>query len=137
MKLFFPLIVFLTSVFAVMAQPIQHRIVYDLVSADTADHAAVLRQFNNVLNAAPDAELELVCHGPAIYMFVQEKMVFEDRVKTLMQKGKVYFRVCANSMKRLGVEKQQLSSMAEIVPVAILELSEKQQKGWSYIRAGH
>jgi intracellular sulfur oxidation DsrE/DsrF family protein len=27
--------------------------------------------------------------------------------------------------------------MAEIVPVAILELSEKQMKGWSYIKAGH
>lgn len=137
MKCYLPLLFFVASLFSVNAQTVQHRIVYDLVSADTADHAAVLRQFNNVLNAVSDAEIELVCHGPAIYMFVAEKMVFEDRIKSLLKKGKVSFRVCANSMKRLGVEKQQLSPLTEIVPVAILELSEKQQKGWSYIRAGH
>lgn len=127
----------LLSYYAADAQPVHHRIVYDLVSADTADHSAVLRQFNNVLNGAPDAELELVCHGPAIYMLVREKMVFEERMNALLLKGKVAFRVCANTMKRLGVEKSQLSSFAETVPVAILELSEKQQQGWSYIRAGH
>lgn len=114
----------------------QHKIVYDLASSDTAVHSTVLRQFNNVLKAAPDAELEVVCHGNSIYMLVQGKAVLENQMKELQQKGKVSFKVCANSMRRLGIDKSQLISLAEVVPVAILELSTKQQQGWSYIKAG-
>jgi intracellular sulfur oxidation DsrE/DsrF family protein len=123
--------------FSVAASAQSHKIVFDLSSEDTADHSTVLRQFNNVLKAAPDTELEVVCHGNSVYMLVKGKAFFEDRMKELQQKGKVYFRVCANSMRRLGVDKSQLISLAEVVPVAILELSTRQQQGWSYIRAGH
>jgi len=115
----------------------QHKIVYDLSSADTSDHSTVLRQFNNVLKEAPTTELEVVCHGQAIYMLVKDKAVMEERMKELIKKGKVSFKVCANSMRRYGIDKSQLIPLAEVVPVAILELSSKQQQGWSYIRAGH
>jgi len=115
----------------------QHKIVYDLSSADTSDQSTVLRQFNNILKEAPTAELEVVCHGQAIYMFVKDKAVMEERMKELVKKGKISFKVCANSMRRYGIDKSQLIPLAEVVPVAILELSSKQQQGWSYIRAGH
>lgn len=119
------------------AQKSSYKIVYDLVSSDTADHSTVLRQFNNILKEAPGAELEVVCHGQAVFMLIAEKAFFESRMKELQSKGKVSFRVCANSMKRLGVDKSQLLPIAEVVPVAILELASKQQEGWSYIKAGH
>lgn len=119
------------------AQSLHHKIVYDLVSADTADQSAVLRQFANVLKVAPDAELELVCHGPAVYMLVSEKTFFADKMQQLKQHAQVSFKACANSMKRLGIEAVQLLPTVDVVPVAILELSTKQQQGWSYIRAGH
>ena len=70
-------------------------------------------------------------------MLVKNKMFFENSMNELKSRGKVYFKVCANSMKRLNIEKSELSPIAEIVPVAILELSEKQMEGWSYIKAGH
>ena len=57
-------------------------------------------------------------------------------MKDLQSKAKVSFKVCANSMKRLGIDKSQLIGIAEVVPVAILELSSKQQQGWSYIWGG-
>jgi len=97
----------------------------------------VLRQFNNVLRQAPDTELEVVCHGPAIYMLVKEKSVFESRMQDALVKGKVSFKVCANSMKRLGVDASQILPLAQIVPVSILELASKQAEGWAYIKAGH
>ena len=119
------------------AQSLHHKIVYDLVSADTADQSAVLRQFANVLKVAPDAELELVCHGPAVYMLVSEKSFFADKMQQLKQQAQVSFKAYANSMKRLGIESAQLLPTVDVVPVAILELSARQQQGWSYIRAGH
>jgi intracellular sulfur oxidation DsrE/DsrF family protein len=70
-------------------------------------------------------------------MLVTEKAFFQQRMVELMQKGRVSFRICANSMKRFGIDRSQLLPFAEVVPVAILELADKQQKGWAYIRAGH
>jgi uncharacterized protein len=137
MKRFFFILSVLFFSLYVSAQNRPHKIVFDLVSGDTADQSAVLRQFNNVLKVAPDAQLEVVCHGPSIFMLVKSKALFEDKMSDLKAKGKVSFKVCANSMKRLKVDKSELIGLAEIVPVAILELAEKQQEGWSYIKAGH
>lgn len=137
MKKFLITTVVLFSFFVVSAQTKNHKIVYDLSSSDTADYSTVIRQFNNILRIAPDAELEVVCHGKAIFMMVKDSTAFEERMKELKTKAKVYFKVCNNSMRRYGVTPAQLVSLAEVVPVAILELSDKQQQGWSYIRVGH
>jgi intracellular sulfur oxidation DsrE/DsrF family protein len=128
-------LVFLTIVSK--AQTEKHKIVFDLNDPDTAMHNTVLRQFTNVLNAAPDTELELVCHGKAIFMFVKDKNYFEEKIKELKTKGNVSYKICANAMKRYNVDKSQISGLAEIIPVAILELSAKQKEGWSYIKAGN
>jgi uncharacterized protein len=137
MQKIFITIVFFISTISTFSQNKQHKIVFDLNSGDTAIQSSVLRQFNNVLKAAPNAQLEVVCHGPAVYMLVKSKVFFEERMNEVKGNGAVSFKVCANSMKRLNVDKSELISLAEIVPVAILELSEKQMKGWSYIKAGN
>jgi uncharacterized protein len=137
MQKFIFTIAFFISTTSAFSQNKQHKIVFDLNSSDTAVQSSVLRQFNNVLKAAPNAQLEVVCHGPAVYMLVKTKVLLEDKMNELKGKGNVTFKVCANSMKRLNVDKSELISLAEIVPVAVLELSEKQMKGWSYIKAGN
>ena len=137
MKKIFFITALLFSAISLIAQTKPHKIVYDLNSNDTAVHSAVLRQFTNVLKATPNTQLEVVCHGPAIYMLVKSKVFFEEKMNELKAKGNVTFKVCANSLKRLNVDKSELIPLAEIVPVAILELAEKQMKGWSYIKAGN
>lgn len=131
---FFLLFLFSMSVFA---QEKKYRIVYDLVSADTADFSTVVRQFNNILKVQPEAELEVVCHGPALAMLMKEKSNVTEGMEALRQRAKVSFKACANSMRRMKVEASQLLPLADIVPVAILELAERQMEGWSYIKAGH
>lgn len=133
-KFIFMLMIVVAGVNSAFAQ--SHKIVYDLNSGDTATQFKVLRQFGNILREAPDAELEVVCHGMAVNMMVKGKAFYESQMKDLQSKAKVSFKVCANSMKRLGIDKSQLIGIAEIVPVAILELSSKQQQGWSYIWGG-
>ena len=54
----------------------------------------------------------------------------------LKNTGQVSFKICANAMRRFQVDKSELISLVEIVPVAILEISEKQSQGWTYIKAG-
>ncbi len=133
----FLFIVLLCTTSVVYTQTEHQKIVFDLNSGDTTAHSTVLRQFTNVLKAAPDTELELVCHGQAINMFVKDKLYFEEKIKELKSKGTVSYKVCANSMRRLNIDKSQISGLAEIVPVAMLELASKQKEGWSYIKAGN
>ena len=130
-------IVLLIATASVNAQTGKHKIVFDLNNTDTAVHSTVLRQFNNILKAAPDAELELVCHGQAVFMFVSDKFYLEEKVKELKIKGNVSFKICANSMKRYNVDKSQISPLGDIVPIAMLEISSKEKEGWSYIKAGN
>ena len=130
-------IAFLIATTTVNAQTGKHKIVFDLNSTDTSVHSTVLRQFNNILKAAPDAELELVCHGQAVFMFVSDKFYMEEKVKELKAKGNVSFKICANSMKRYNVDKSQISPLGDIVPIAMLEISSKEKEGWSYIKAGN
>ena len=137
MNKFLLLLAFTTAAISLNAQSEKHKIVFDLSNADTATHSTVLRQFANVLKASPDAELELVCHGKAVYMFVKESLYFEAKIKELKSQGKVSYKVCANALRRYNVDKSLVSDLAEIVPVAILELSAKQKEGWSYIKAGN
>jgi len=130
-------IALLIATTSVYAQTGKHKIVFDLNSTDTSVHSTVLRQFNNILKAAPDAELELVCHGQAVFMFVSDKFYMEEKVKELKAKGNVSFKICANSMKRYNVDKSQISPLGDIVPIAMLEISSKEKEGWSYIKAGN
>ena len=49
----------------------------------------------------------------------------------------VVFAACEATMKRRGINKSQLLSQAITVPIAILEISTKEQEGWSYLKAGN
>ena len=109
----------------------------DISSSDTADHSTVIRQVNNVLKQAPDTRIEVVFHGKAVYALVKDKTTLNDKIDELVNKKNVVFAACNNSLIRLNISKNELLSSAIVVPVAMLELMDKQEKGWSYIKAGH
>jgi hypothetical protein len=69
-------------------------------------------------------------------MLVNDKTNVSKEMEEIQKVFRVNFAACANSMRRLKVEKSQLLPFAKIVPVALLELSARQQEGWSYIKAG-
>jgi uncharacterized protein len=134
MKYFFlSLLIFLSVL--VSAQQKSHKIIYDINSADTAAQSTIFRQFNNILAVAPDAQIEIVFHGQAITGLVKDRSFFAEKVKAAQQKG-VVFAACNNSLKRFKIDPSLVLPGVIVVPVAILELSGKQQEGWSYIKAG-
>ena len=121
----------------IIAQKKQHKIIFDISSSDTADHSTVFRQVNNVLKQAPDTKIEVVFHGKAVNTLVKEKTSFKDKIDELLYKKNVVFAACNNSLIRLNISKNELLTAVIVVPVAMLELMDKQEKGWSYIKAGH
>ena len=138
MKYFILLITTLTLLHAKAdAQNKQHRIVFDMTGSDTADHTAVIRQVNNVLKAAPQTKIEIVFHGKAVYALVKDKTTVKDKIDDLVNNKHVIVTACNNSLVRFNLSKDDVIPSATVVPVAMLELVDKQEKGWSYIKAGH
>jgi hypothetical protein len=119
------------------AQKKQHKLVFDMAGSDTADHSGVIRQVNNVLKASPQTKVEVVFHGKAVYALVKDKTTVQDKIDDLVNNKHVVIAACNNSLNRLKLTKEDLISSAIVVPVAMLELMDKQEKGWSYIKAGH
>lgn len=136
MKKFSILLVVLIAAFATNAQTKKHRIIFDMAKIDTGYQAILMKQLNNTLTESPDAELEVVCYGPALSMLIKGRNSVEPQMKALTEKGKVSFVACANAMKIQNVKKEDLISFVTITPVALLELSSKQMEGWTYIKAG-
>jgi len=112
------------------------KIVFDFVKADTADFRVMVLQIKNVLKENPNTVMEVVCYGPGLMMLVSDKTNVSKEMEELQKSPNVSFAACANTMRRLKVEKSQLVPFAKIIPVAMLELSARQQEGWSYIKAG-
>jgi len=122
--------------FTASAQNNHQKIVFDFVKADTADFRVMVLQIKNVLKEDPNTAMEVVCYGPGLMMLVSDKTNVSKEMEELQKSPNISFAACANTMRRLKVEKSQLVPFATIVPVAMLELSKRQQEGWSYIKAG-
>ena len=121
--------------FSALAQSNQ-KIVFDFVKADTADFRVMVLQIKNVLKEDPNTVMEVVCYGPGLMMLVSDKTNVSKEMEELQKSPNINFAACANTMRRLKVEKSQLVPFAKIIPVAMLELSMRQKEGWSYIKAG-
>ena len=116
------------------AQTKQHKIVFEITSADTSDHRTVLRQVNNVLKDVPGTKIEIVCHGPAIFMLVKDRTVLSPLMEELKNRENVSFAACNNSMKKNNLDVSQLVTVATVVPNGVMEVVSKQEDGWSYIK---
>lgn len=113
-----------------------HRIVFQLTTSDTLSHKALMKQLGNILTLSPTAQLEVVCHGPGLSMLVNQTSIVAKKISEFSGKG-VDFMACQFSMKERKVAKEELHSNAKIVPGGILEIVQKQEQGWSYIKAGN
>lgn len=122
--------------FGATAQEKKYKMVFDLSSADTTAHSAVLRQIRNLWKALPGTQVEVVLHGKALAMVQKDKAFFTDKINALKNDG-VTFAVCKNTMKRFNLKEEDMLPTVIFVPAAIAELVVKQAEGWSYIKSGN
>src|SRR5690606_17567515 len=123
------------SLYAQEVDLVEHRIVIQFTSGDTAVHKMLLRQLGNILNAAPNSRVEVVCHGPGISILRKSKAAFPDKVVDFHNKG-IRFVACENTLREKKIDKTDIMPEATFVPAGIMEIVKKQEEGWSYIRAG-
>ena len=119
------------------AQQKQHKIVFDFTKEDTASFATIVRHAKNLMTLTGNAKLEVVCHGPGLDLLVKDKTTVQKEIEELQGKFNVVFAACEATMRRRGIDKSQILTQATTVPSANLEISSKQQEGWSYIKSGY
>jgi uncharacterized protein len=125
----------LTSAHAQDAPARQHRIVMQLVSGDTLVHKGLMRQLRNMLEAAPTMQMEVVCHGPGMDLLMSDRSIVADKVKHFNERG-IVFLACENTITERKLDRALILPEAGYVKAGIIHIVERQEDGWSYIKAG-
>jgi uncharacterized protein len=112
-----------------------HRIVMQLVSGDTLLQKGLMRQLGNMLEAAPTMKLEVVCHGPGMDLLMSDRSIVADKVKHFSERG-IVFLACENTIKEKKLDRSKVVPEAGYVQAGIIHIVERQEDGWSYIKAG-
>jgi uncharacterized protein len=114
----------------------KHKIVMQFSNSDSVSQASVVGQVKNIRTAWPNAQIEVVCHGPGLDLLVASKSKAASQVAEWSGKG-VVFAACGNTMKRRNLKKEDLLQSGVVVPSAMIELTLKQEKGWAYVKGAH
>lgn len=113
----------------------EYKLVFQLTNGDTAVHKATVKQIFNALAAAPKSKIELVCHNNGISFLQVSKTQYMGQILELKNKG-VVFAACENTLRERKIDKMDIVPQAIFVPAGIIEIADKQGKGWAYIKAG-
>lgn len=128
------LIALLAAGCQLFSQSKPYHAVFDLTTGDTATHQRVIRWINSIVEAHPDARLEVVFYGKSLPMVETVKSSVANDVKRLAAGKNVTFVVCEQAMQVHKVEKNMLLPGVKTVPDAIYELISKQADGYGYIK---
>jgi intracellular sulfur oxidation DsrE/DsrF family protein len=135
-----PLFILFLTTFSVVAQNTEvadlepHKLVIQLTSPDTLVHKGLIKQLNNILAAAPNTQLEVICHGPGISFLQLSQSTVLPAIKKL--KEKVTFVACENTLLEKKIAKADIAPEADYVKAGIVQLIIRQEQGWSYVKAG-
>lgn len=114
----------------------KHRLVMQFTDGDSLSQATVTAQVKNIRTAWPNAEIEVICHGPGLDLLMTSKSKASKALADWSAQG-VVFAACNNTMKRRNIKKEDLLPTVQVVPSAMIELTLKQEEGWAYVKGGH
>lgn len=113
-----------------------HRVVFQFVAGDLPSQKALISNLNNLLDYWPEAEVEVVFHGPGLTTVTTADALFSERLRAFTIDYSVRLVVCENTLRGHQLTTADLLPFVGTVPVAIAELILKQEEGWAYIKAG-
>ncbi len=100
----------------------EHKVLFHLTSNDTLAWKGLMNNIKNLKAGWGDTvQIEVVTNGMGIQFFMKEKTTQQQKIDDFKSKGVVFY-ACENSI--------------EFVPMGVGEVIKKEEKGWSYIKAG-
>jgi uncharacterized protein len=112
----------------------RNKVIFSVTDNDRGKWNLVLSNAMSVQQnvGAKDIEVEIVVWGPGINMIKMESPV-GNRVEELVEKG-IKVVACETTMHDLKLTDQDMLPKIGYVPGGVIELMQKQQQGWAYVR---
>lgn len=111
----------------------QDRIVFQVSDNDPGKWNLTLNNVRNIQQAlGENVQVEVVVYGPGIGMLKADSPV-ANRVSEALS-GKVAVVACQNTMKAMKLSEADMQPNIGYVPGGVVELMQRQQQGWAYIR---
>ena len=110
------------------------RVVMQVSDNDPAKWNLALNNAKNVQTdlGAANVDIEIVAYGPGINMLKADSIV-GNRVDEALAAG-VKVVACENTMRNQKLAKEDMLPKVAYVDAGVVELMQKQQQGWAYIR---
>lgn len=112
------------------------KFVFPITRWDRREINHILGSANNVIKfyGVDNTEVVIVAYSQGIKALLKRgNLLIKKRVKSLMTYD-VEFIACGNTMKTLKIKKDDLIDGVEVVTAGIVELIERQLRGYIYIR---
>jgi len=110
------------------------RVVMQVSDNDPAKWNLALNNAKNIQTdlGAANVDIEIVAYGPGINMLKADSIV-GNRVDEALAAG-VKVVACENTMRNQKLARQDMLPKVDYVMAGVVELMQKQQQGWAYIR---
>jgi len=117
-----------------MAADGKARVVIQVSDNDPQKWNLALNNAQNLQQALgkENVQVEIVAYGPGLNMLKADSKV-AGRVNGALDQN-VDIAACGTTMKKMKLTKDDLVGGARVVKGGVIEISERQQQGWSYIR---
>jgi intracellular sulfur oxidation DsrE/DsrF family protein len=114
--------------------PVRPKVVLQMSESDPARWNLALNNARNIQNdlGAANVDIELVAYGPGIGMLKSDSVV-GNRVGEALAAG-VKVVACENTMQAQKLSKGDMLGKIAYVPAGVVEIMQRQQQGWAYIR---
>jgi uncharacterized protein len=123
-----------TNAAAQAAATPKNRIVMQVSDADPGKWNLALNNAHNLQAdlGASNVAIEIVAYGPGIGMLKAESVV-ANRIGEALGQG-VKFEACENTMRGQKLTKADMVGGIDYVSAGVVEIMQKQQQGWAYLR---
>ena len=131
-------VITLTLAMAAAAQApqasVRPKVVLQMSEADPAKWSLALNNAKNIQTdlGAANVDVELVAYGPGIGMLKADSVV-GNRIDEALTSG-VKVLACENTMRNQKLTQADMLGKIGYVPSGVVELMQRQQQGWVYIR---
>ena len=112
----------------------QNKVVFQVSDSDVAKWNLTMNNIRNVQQelGADKVMIEIVAYGPGIGLLKLESPVGQRIAEALGQRVQVV--ACENTMTAQKLTKADMLPNISYVPAGVVELMQKQQQGYAYIR---
>ena len=119
---------------AAQSQAAQNRVVMQVSDNDQGKWNLALNNAKNLQAdlGAKNVDIEIVAYGPGIGMLKADSVV-GNRIEEALSSG-VRIEACENTMRGQRLDKADMLAGIGYVPAGVVEIMQKQQQGWAYLR---